>query len=64
LAWKTSIVIGTYNSGDTEATGGSIAEAINAVTTAAVSVHAVATARIGEHGGKPYMMAVILWKNA
>jgi hypothetical protein len=62
MATKTTVVTGTYESGDTESTTGSIAKAINDVTTSASSVIAVAIARHEYwHGSKPQLVAVIVW---
>ena len=62
MATKTTVVTGTYANGDTEATEGSIAKAINDVTTAAATVVSVSIARHEYwHGTLPQLVAVIVW---
>jgi hypothetical protein len=62
MTTKTTVVTGTYTNGDTEATTGSIAKAVNDVTTAAATVISVAIARHEHwHGPKPQLVAVIVW---
>ena len=64
MAFKTTVVTGTYVNGDTDLTAGSIAKAINDVCAAATSVTSVSVMPMGVHGGANYMVAVIVWKNA
>lgn len=62
MATHTTTVTGTYANGDTEATAGSIAKAINDVTTAASTVVEVSIARHEHwHGTLPQLVAVIVW---
>ena len=60
MAFKTTLVTGTWANGDTDVTAGSIAKAINDVCAAATSVSFVVLTRT--RGDE--MMAVIVWKNA
>lgn len=62
MATSTSIVTGTCHEGDTEATDGSIAKAINEVTTAAAKVVSVSV--MVSSGGLCTAVAVIVWEAA
>jgi len=59
-ATHTKVVVGTFADGDTEATTGSIAEAVNTLTSGATTVVSVSIVPLLS-SGNPNMAAVVVY---